>query len=285
MKNLTDHVVICNWNQKSDELVRRLHTEFILDRKIDWHTIVVIAPNVSSFPDESSFGDTVLIPGDPVNPKLLHRARVDQARTVIILPDEKVTNPDDRTLRIALQLRSVIAEHQLKDKHSPSRFVRIVAKVVDSSNAAIFRKTEATGIHGVICEKDLGLRVMAQTSISPGLTYVLRDLLDYSGDSSELYLVPIPVEWAKERIKIESFHSIFERAKSLARRLGSDDGVIPLGFCREQENGDLGILINPTLKEVEAAKLEVFELDDQVLVMAYDRDSARAYLTGPIVSG
>jgi len=281
MKNLKDHVVICNWNQKSDELVRRLHTEFILDREVDWHTIVVIAKDVSSFPDESSFGDTVLIPGDPANPKLLRRARVDRARTVIILPDEKKVNPDDRTLRIALQLRSVITADQTGEGDHERYFVRVVAKVVDSSNASIFRNTEATGIHEVICENDLGLRVLAQTSISPGLTFVLRDLLDYSGDSSELYLIPIPREWIAEKREIGSFHSIYHEALVYARELRTDEGVIPLGICRRRACGALNIMINPSHTEVKAAKLGVFQPGDQVLVMAYDRRSATAFLKAP----
>lgn len=282
MKNLADHVVICNWNEKSDELVQRLHTEFILDREVDWHTIVVVAKDVSSFPDESTFSDTVLIPGDPANPKLLRRACVAKARTVIILPDEKTANPDDRTLRIALQLRRVITAHKTGKKDAPGRFVRVVAKVVDSSNAPIFRNTEATGINEVICENDLGLRVMAQTSISPGLTYVLRDLLDYSGDSSELYLIPIPEEWITVDNKIDSFLSIFHRALTHARALGTDQGVIPLGFCRRRKCGAMEILINPSHKEVKEADLGTFQAGDQILVMAYDRSSAMAYLQAKV---
>lgn len=281
MKNLKDHVVICNWNLKSDELVRRLHTEFILDREVDWHTIVVIAKDVSSFPDEASFGDTVLIPGDPVNPKLLRRARVDLARTVIILPDEKTMNPDDRTLRIALQLRAVISADQSSDTEHEPHFVRVVAKVVDSSNAPIFRNTEATGIHEVICENDLGLRVLAQTSISPGLTYVLRDLLDYSGDSSELYLIPVPGKWISEEKKIESFHSVYHESLVCARELGTDEGVIPLGICRRRKCGSLNVMINPSRSEMKAAKMGVFKRGDMILVMAYDRASATAFLKMP----
>ncbi len=277
--NLENHVVVCNWNEKSPELVKELHAEFHSDSPSGWHTIVVVAPNIASFPDDEAFGDTVLIPGDPGNKLLLERACVEQAHTIIILPDLRSSNPDDDVLRIALTVKSLLWGNggQAKER---SRHTRVVAKIVDANNAPSFKQTKLTGIHEVICEGDLGLRVLAQTSIAPGLTYVLKDLLDYSKKNSELYLTPVPQDWLNPAEPLDSFQAVTKLAFERAKKLETDSGVIPVGYFRLRENGGYDILVNPKPKQFAEKGITKVAENDQLLVLAVDGPAAQAFLHG-----
>lgn len=279
--NLNNHVVICNWNEKSYELVKKLHPKLYEQSENDWHTIVVVAQDIPSFPDHRAFKDTVLIPGDPGNRTLLDRANVLAAQTVIILPDLRKANPDDDVLRIALTIKDLL-KGQEKNKNGRNGYTRVVAKIVDHNNASGFRKGSLTGIHEVICEGDLGLRVLAQTSITPGMTYVLKDLLDYSSKNSELYLTDVPKEWVEEKVELKSFQDlttlVLDHEKSFP-------GVIAVGFFRPREDGGYDILINPRQDKFEESGIKSIEDGDKVLVLAVDSNSARRFLHhGPPVA-
>ncbi len=282
MKNLNNHVVICNWNEKSPELVRELHAEFHESSAGDWRTVVVIARNVPSFPDADYFGDTVLIPGDPSNRFLLERARVDFAHTVIILPDLTLETPDDEVLRIALTIRALLRSSAEKYGRR-GRHVRVVAKVIDATHATAFGKTGRTGIDEVVCESDLGLRVLAQTSISPGLTYVLKDLLDYSRANSELYLTPLPEAWLDSERQIGSFHDVISDAFGHAIKRGRQAGVIPVGYLRHKREGGYDILINPKRRQWQASGFNRYRPGDHLLVLAIDRAQAHGFLHDGVV--
>jgi hypothetical protein len=193
---------------------------------------------------------------------------------VIILPDLTNDNPDDEVLRIALTIRALLRD--AVDR--PQRKVRVVAKVIDANYAATFSQTSRTGIHEVICESDLGLRILAQTSISPGLTYVLKDLLYYSRDNSELYLAPIPTSWRSRARKLDSFRDVVDDAFSHAAGLGMQRGVIPVGYLRPKSQGGYTILINPKRHQWIESGFESYQDGDHLVVLAIDRSNAHEFL-------
>ncbi|MBM4388634.1 MAG: hypothetical protein FJ088_12905, partial [Deltaproteobacteria bacterium] len=128
MPKLADHVIICNWSDNACEIVRALHADAIgeeaerckkevkrreetgeSDDHNPWHPVVVITERNVKFPDEDCFEDTLLIPGSPLSPGVLKRANVEDARAVIIVPDpDDNKRPDDKTLLVALQIRSIL---------------------------------------------------------------------------------------------------------------------------------------------------------------------------------
>ena len=295
MAKLKNHVIICNWNHQTCEIVRSLHATVIreeserieevsraepsVDEENPWRPIVVLADNVHEFPDEHCFEDTMLIPGTPLNTTVLKRANVEDAQAVLIVPDLRETNPDDKTFRIALQIRAFLEENRYRDEPW------VVANVVDSRNADPFRRTEITGINEVISPDELGLKLLAQANISPGVTFVLNDLLKYSDDTSELYPVSIPVSWEKLDRAIGSMRDLYDVIEDNSGA-PHRPGALVIGFATkiEVEGGNCSTwqyFINPIARKLKSRgepgqeKGKPLDRGDKLIVLARDLAMAR----------
>lgn len=275
MSHLKNHVVICNWNERATDLVRLLHNK-MLDKN-DFHPIVVVAEGVEAFPDDDHFEDTFLVPGSPLSRKLLRRANTQDAHTVIILANRNVPNPDDMTLMTALEIRSAIREGP--SANGDGRCVRVVAEVLDARKASHFRRTEITGIHEIICEGDVTLRALAQASISPGVIMLLNDLLDYSEETSELYLVPVPVSWINDGFAFDSFSQVFEKVYgSFDDPIFHRPNAILVGLYRPEADGSPTLLANPTRESLKSCGFTTFSPVDRLVVMARNHEAAKALI-------
>jgi Trk K+ transport system NAD-binding subunit len=269
MGHLTDHVVICNWNEQANRIVETIHPEMFDESDADWFPVVIVANNVVEFPDSDRFEDTLLVPGSPLNARLLRRANVQDAHTVIILADRNLEAPDDQTLQIALLVRSIIeSERRFREKEP-----RIVAEVLDSRRAPNFRRQNITGIHEVVCETDLSVRVLAQTNLSPGLTYLLGDILEYDANENDIYMVPVPAHWRLVGETLDSFARLVDFVGSNSLDQDNNRPALLLGLRRQHVGRPDEMLVNPT-----AARLKEFgplEQGDVLVMLARNPEHAR----------
>jgi hypothetical protein len=292
---LKDHIVICNWNEKAPLLIDDLHSSENLQRR----TIVIIADNVDRFPSVNGydfFEDTVLIPGDPTETTSLKRASVDDAHTVIILPKLTEDNPDDQTIQVALVIKQHL-ETTKKAMGSNWTGPRVVAKVIEPSNATHYRRSKAIGIHEVVCESELGLRILSQTSISPGVSGVLTEIITYDQSGSELYSVVVPKNWVdSSENKFTKFQDIVLKALDHQKEVfarskkepGSDidiqmDGlkrnVLVVGYIRTIGERVI-VMVNPSqsrLQDQLKNQLSYME-GDKLLVLSDNLELAQACL-------
>lgn len=272
MGHLTGHVVICNWNEQAQRIVESIHPEMFKNSESDWLPVVVVASNVDEFPDSDFFEDTLLVPGSPLNARLLRRANVQDAHTVIICADRELLAPDDQTLQIALMIRAIVANEKRHRKSEP----RIVAEVLDSKRAPNFRNQDITGIHEVVCETDLSVRVLAQTNVSPGLTYLMSDILEYDEKENDIYMVSIPENWAYTGERIARFSDLVEFVGHHSLDRENKRPALLLGIRRVCAGEADQMLVNPTARSLE--KFGELRPGDSLVLLARDPEHARMVL-------
>ncbi|MEU1038074.1 NAD-binding lipoprotein [Streptomyces sp. NPDC005907] len=114
--------------------------------------------------------------GPASDPAVLALVSPRTARTVLVLPSDEPT-ADAEVLRTLLALRAVLGE----DAEGPP----VLAAVRDDRFRAAARL--AAGPRGTVLETDtVTARLIAQCVGRPGLSLVLRDLLDFAGDEFHL---------------------------------------------------------------------------------------------------
>ncbi|MEU8792707.1 NAD-binding lipoprotein [Streptomyces sp. NPDC048643] len=121
-------------------------------------------------------GRVICRSGPASDPAVLALVSPQTARTVLVLPSGEATG-DAEVLRMLLALRTVLGE----DAQGPP----VLAAVSDDR----FREPArlAAGRHGTVLEADtVTARLIAHCVGRPGLSLVLRDLLDFAGDEFHL---------------------------------------------------------------------------------------------------
>ncbi|WP_406367382.1 CASTOR/POLLUX-related putative ion channel [Streptomyces sp. NBC_00645] len=121
-------------------------------------------------------GRIVCRSGPASDPAVLALVSPRTARTVLVLPSDEAAG-DAEVLRVLLALRTVLGE----EEGGPP----VLAAVRDDRFRAPARL--AAGPRGTVLESDtVTARLIAQCAGRPGLSLVLRDLLDFAGDEFHL---------------------------------------------------------------------------------------------------
>ncbi|MEM7827671.1 MAG: NAD-binding protein, partial [Candidatus Aenigmatarchaeota archaeon] len=177
-ENVSDHIAICNWNVRGDRIIKEIHnpvvepeTEIIIvtDKKVDEQELR----------KSKEYEKVYFIAGDPTLHDVLRSARVHLAKSVIILADEECPDPDAKSALIALAITKL-------EKELP-RKPHIVAEVVN--HRKISHLLDA-GVDEYVCAVDYGLGILAQSALYQKVSNIYQQLLSYSKDTNEIYIVP-----------------------------------------------------------------------------------------------
>ena len=175
-----DHIIICNWTKKSDLLVKELHNPSVEKKR----PIIVITENPQDVPDfeeDETYRGIMIVKGNPSNEDSLKRAGIESAATVIILADERLADTaDTKTI-----MTTIAIDHIIPDIH-------VVAEVLSSSNLPFFAYTF---VNEIICLELLTERLLAQSCLTPGVSFIFADLLTQSSDTNEIYVEDIPTHY------------------------------------------------------------------------------------------
>ena len=175
-----DHIIICNWTKKSDLLVKELHNPSVEKKR----PIIVITENPQDVPDfeeDETYRGIMIVKGNPSNEDSLMRAGIENAATVIILADEKLADvADSKTI-----MTTIAIDHIAPDIH-------VVVEVLSSSNLPFF---DYTFVNEIICLEQLTERLLAQSCLTPGVSFIFSDLLTQSSDTNEIYVEEIPTHY------------------------------------------------------------------------------------------
>ena len=175
-----DHIIICNWTKKSDLLVKELHNPSVEKKR----PIIVITENPQDVPDfeeDETYRGIMIVKGNPSNEDSLIRAGIGSAATVIILADEKLADvADSKTI-----MTTIAIDHIAPDVH-------VVVEVLSSSNLPFF---DYTFVNEIICLELLTERLLAQSCLTPGVSFIFADLLTQSSDTNEIYVEDIPTHY------------------------------------------------------------------------------------------
>ena len=242
-KELESHIVMCNWHNRGDRIVKELHsTQGAPDADI----IVISETEVDekTLRKSPEYKRVFFVKSDPTLHDVLKRARAHLASSVIILADEEFPDPDAKTALIALALT-----HLTKDL---AKKPHVIAEVMNHHK---IKHLLDAGIDEWVCANDYGLGILAQSALYGKLSEVYQQLLTYSKDTNELYIV-------------DDHHypqcllgmNFTEIAELLNHNKPPDNPVILLGVKRGEQ-----VILNP--KEHE---FDVFKSGDNLIVVAFD---------------
>ena len=216
-----DHIIICNWTKKSDLLVKELHNPSVEKKR----PIIVITENPQDVPDfeeDETYRGIMIVKGNPSNEDSLKRAGIESASTIIILADERLADiADTKTI-----MTTIAIDHIVPDIH-------VVAEVLSSSNLPFFAYTF---VNEIICLELLTERLLAQSCLTPGVSFIFADLLTQSSDTNEIYVEEIPTHFIGR-----TFQELREAIVSLEDQ---DIILIGLGSTTEKTDSEGQILID-----------------------------------------
>ena len=269
-----DHIIICNWTKKSDLLVKELHDPSVEKKR----PIIVITENPQDIPDfeeDETYRGIMIVKGNPSNENSLKRAGIESAATVIILADEKLADvADTKTIMTAIAI----------DHISPD--IHVVAEVLSSSNLPFF---DYTFVNEIICLELLTERLLAQSCLTPGVSFIFSDLLTQSSDTNEIYVEDIPADYIgrtfqelrKAIVSIEEQDIILIGLGSTAEKTDSEGEIIMDHHGKPIMEKVL--IINPKVKS-ESSNTKFHKnyklIDgDKVYLIAYNKPNLEVGLT------
>jgi voltage-gated potassium channel len=242
-KSIEDHIVMCNWNDHGDRIIKEIHAPMAAPE-----TEIIIITEQSIDENElrisSAYEKVFFIHSDPTMHDVLKKARAHRARSVIILADTTSSDPDAKTALISLAITKL-------EKDLP-RKPHIVAEVMNHHK---IQHLLDAGVDEWVCAADYGLGILAQCALYGKLSEVYQQLLTYSRDTNEIYLVG-------DDNYPESF--IGKKFQELVMRFNetrmSTNPAILLGIKRDDK-----VILNPKGDE-----FDVLKQGDSLVVMAFD---------------
>jgi voltage-gated potassium channel len=246
LPEFSEHFAICNWNAQGDRIIKELHSP-----QAEPETEIVVVTNAEvneqELRESAEYERVFFIRGDPTLHTVLKSARVHLARSVIILAGDDCPDPDARTALIALAITK-LERGQREKPH-------IVAEV---KNHHKIQHLLDAGVDEWICASDFGLGIIAQSALAKKISEVYQQLLTYSGDTNEVYVIKkgmMPADLID--------HHFDEALKYFGDRRDSDNPIIPIGVRRDGK-----VILNPR-----AGDFDRFKQGDELIVMAFQPPS------------
>jgi voltage-gated potassium channel len=258
--NLKDHIIICNWNDRGDKIIRELHNEIA---KPDSQIVVITETLVddSLYSKIPEYENVVFVASNLYNKLTFETFRIQDAAAVILLADENHSDPDAKTTLITMAIRQVVGDTKVWKGN-------LVAESVNHQKIELLK---GAGVNEVICHSDYGTGVLAQAALFKKISDVYHDLLTFSKDSNEIYIVSyeeIPAGvW-----KIAFDGKTFEQAsKKIAELTPNENPYILIGVRRDDT-----CIVNPKKNGKDQVKFfDVFREKDSPIFLAYERPNLK----------
>ena len=225
--NLSDHIVLCGWNENAESIIDSLRN---LSEKNSLHLILVNEIHediVNHLRNKYKDIDLYFVAGDFTSEEILKRASIEEAHTVIIIPnidDEKIGSPDEKTIFATLTIKSM------------SSTVRVIAYLMHRENLTHIRRAN---VDEVVLSDDFGAYMLASHVMDPGIPQTTKGLLNASSDE-RLRRVDIPSQFVGR-----SFDDLFEYFRST-------NGWILVGMYSEEENLGIGEVLSADSSALDA---------------------------------
>ncbi len=257
-KDVKDHIVICNWNERGKRVITELrHPEgrpdadvVIIDNK------AVDEKELARMPGANKL---YCIHDDPIRHGTLKNARVSAADTIIVLADNHSPDPDAKSAMIILAL---LSECKRRRPH-------IITEVVNSDNS---QHLSDAGANETICTTEIGVGILAHCALNKQLSAVYKDLLTYSFEGNEIYIIP------RERFPDVFIGKTFaECANMLYQSRDDRNPVVLLGIRRDDK-----VIMNPRRGAAGVLKEDLkIEETDALIAMAFSSPDLRSRFTPP----
>lgn len=177
---LSNHVVICNCNEKVKTIVEELQAEtavnpidivlLIQDRAL-WES------NPKWHPKKIQSAQLIILYGNPFEQSILKKASIEKAKAAIILAD-----PQHGQLADAQStLMAVAIEKQNPQVHTIQELILSVNKI----------HLKAMNVDEVVCLGEISEKLIAQSCITPGVKNIFENLLTTEKGTAQIFLPPL----------------------------------------------------------------------------------------------
>ena len=225
--NISDHIVLCGWNKNAESIIDSLRN---LSESDSLHLILVNEIHediVNHLRNKYKGVDLYFVAGDFTSEEILKRASIEEAHTVIIIPnidDEKIGSPDEKTIFATLTIKSM------------SSSVRVVAYLMQRENLTHIRRAN---VDEVVLSDDFGAYMLASHVMDPGIPQTTKGLLNANSEE-RLRRVDIPSQFVGR-----PFDDLFDYFRST-------NGWILVGLYSEEENLGIGEVLSADSSALDA---------------------------------
>ena len=225
--NISDHIVLCGWNKNAESIIDSLRN---LSDKDSLHLILVNEIHediVNHLRNKYKDIELYFVAGDFTSEEILKKASIEDARTVIIIPnidDENIGSPDEKTIFATLTIKSL------------SSSVRVVAYLIQRENLTHIRRAN---VDEVVLSDDFGAYMIASHVMDPGIPQTTKSLLN-AGSEERLRRVDIPSQFIER-----SFDDLFDYFRST-------NGWILVGLYSEEESLGIGEVLSADSSALDA---------------------------------
>jgi voltage-gated potassium channel len=250
-KDVKNHIVICNWNERGKRVVSELrHPEGKPNADI-----VIVHNNLTAEKDKKNVPESskvYFIDSDPIRHGTLKLAKVSLADTVIILSDANSPDPDAKSAMIILAL---LSECKARRPH-------IITEVVNADNS---QHLKDAGADETICTTEIGVGILAHCAVNKQLSVVYKDLLTYSFEGNEIYII------TRDSYPDEFIGKTFAQcAQMLYQHRDDNNPVVLLGVRRHDQ-----VLLNPRPGKGGLEGECIIQEDDALIAMAFTAPNIR----------
>lgn len=217
---LRDHLIIFGWGERTDRIIRELHSEAVLDQKP-----VVVVSEEERLPllDPRAYERTWSVCGAATEDGTLERANLTYASGVLVVGDgTRCEEAAAKTLLACLAVKS----------YAPD--VHTCVEVVRQSDRVHF---ERIAVDELICLEEIDQNMLAQACLTRGVPALFAELLTFQPDGSEAYLVPVPRSWTERRYQFRDAAAALLEQQALAVGIHRADG--------RSSDGPSGLSVNP----------------------------------------
>ncbi len=228
-----DHIVICGWNQYTEEVLQVLTTHGTMANT----PIILISElsvdDVDSLRLKYDNYNLRFLRGNYAHEDVLLRANIAKAKFALILADTAGNHPKDR-----IDERTTLASLTIKSI-APS--IKIIAEILDGENKPHLKRANVDEI--IVRGENIGA-LLASAINSPGLPKIFSSLLSL-GDGNKLLRVEIPRTFIGKTFKeLSSFYRekqhailiglVMEKKVMTLEDLLSDDTSVIDKFIKEK---------------------------------------------------
>ncbi len=251
-----DHIVICGWNQHTEEVLRGLTTH----GTVKGRTVVLInelsVDEVDSLRLKYGKYNLKFLRGNYVHEEVLLRANITKAKFALIMADTSGTHAKDR-----LDERTTLAALAIKSL-APS--IKTIAELLDSENKPHLKRANVDEI--IIRGEHIG-SLLASAINSPGIPRLFSSILSL-GDGNKLSRAEIPRQFVGSTFG------------ALSRYYRDKQQAILIGFLQEKKSvklddilSDNSSIIDVFIKEkLKEAKKELFHEKEAIRAIINPED-------------
>lgn len=233
--NVNNHVVICGWNQHTEEVLHGLTTSGSLEDT----SIVLInelsIDEIDALKMKYKKYELKCLRGDYAHEDVLVRANIKKARFSLIMADISGNHShdriDERTALAALTIKSIAPQ------------VKIIAELLDEANKPHLRRTNVDEI--IVRGEHLG-SLLASAIISPGLPRIFASIIS-RGEKDKLWRAEIPSNYIGKTFK--ELSAYFREKQAIIIGVMRDKKDMKLEDLLSDNNSIIDNFIKEKLKE------------------------------------